>query len=923
MRPAAELAGMMPAIQAEILASMTEGVSVSDGQGFIVYTNPAEDRLFGYEPGELIGKHVSLQNAYPPDENELIVNAVFSELKTKGHWEGEWHNKRKDGSTFFTDSRISVIEIDGHSYFLCVQRDVTERKTAEAAAAASEAYNQALFENLAIGIAIVSLDGRWLHFNGALPKMLGYTREELLKVKFSDVTHPDEVERDWNDMSRCAAGEFDSFVREKRYIRKDGAIIWANRTVSILRDADGKPLSFLGAIEDITSRVEAERALRDSERRYRALSTATASLVWATDRDGLVEDIPGWREITGQTPEEVKGYGWLEAIHPDDQETTRKMWRAAYESGSLYDATYRLRQKDGSYCWVNARGVPLFNDKGELLEWVGVLEDVHEARLQAQALRESEAQYRQVAEGLPEIVWSAAPDGRLTFVNQRIFGYSGISSDAVVRGSWLRVIHRDDRSSVMRAWTEGAESGSRFEVELRLRNQKGDYCWFLTRAMAIRSESGEITQWFGTCTYIHDHKATQRALQMTNQFATTLATDLDLERIVQALCDASTSAIEADFGSFFYNVINEGGESFLLYTLSGAPKEAFEKFGMPRATQVFGPTFRGEGIVRSDDIRQDPRYGNMGPPHHGMPEGHLPVVSYLAVAVVSRSGEVIGGLFFGHKKPGVFTAEHEQVVSSFAAQAAVAIDNARLYERVRSMNQELERKVHERTANLLTANERLQAFTYHVSHDLRAPLRAIIGTSRMIQEDYGPQLPEAVHGFLKRQAEAAAKMGQLVDDLLKISRLSRQEMVTEHVDLTHLAKDAAEEALSIHPYSTVDVQVEEGLAAEADPRLLRLALVNLIENAVKYSPRGGVVRVGARDQNTFFVSDQGIGIDETYLERIFEPFYRLHRDEEFTGTGIGLANVRQVVERHAGKVWAESEAGHGTTFYFTLRPATG
>lgn len=157
----------------------------------------------------------------------------------------------------------------------------------------------------------------------------------------------------------------------------------------------------------------------------------------------------------------------------------------------------------------------------------------------------------------------------------------------------------------------------------------------------------------------------------------TLSSNLDLERIVQVVTDSATELSGARFGAFFYNMIDPKGESYVLYTLSGAPREAFERFGLPRNTQVFAPTFHGTATVRSDDITKDPRYGH-NTPHHGMPQGHLPVVSYLAVPVVSRSGEVHGGLFFGHDQPGVFTAESEQIVESIAANAAIAIDNARL-----------------------------------------------------------------------------------------------------------------------------------------------------------------------------------------------------------------------------------------------------
>ena len=211
-------------------------------------------------------------------------------------------------------------------------------------------------------------------------------------------------------------------------------------------------------------------------------------------------------------------------------------------------------------------------------------------------------------------------------------------------------------------------------------------------------------------------------LELLNEVGTALAAEIDLERAVQMVTDAATKLSGAAFGSFFYNVVDGKGESYTLYTLSGAPREAFAKFPMPRNTEVFSPTFRGSGIVRSADISKDPRYGKSAP-YYGMPPGHLPVCSYLAVPVVTRSGEVLGGLFFGHSEPGVFGERAERIVAAIAGQAAIAIDKARLYraaqaeiERrrkieaaLRESEQSLERKIGERTAELAATNARLVA----------------------------------------------------------------------------------------------------------------------------------------------------------------------------------------------------------------------
>jgi len=215
---------------------------------------------------------------------------------------------------------------------------------------------------------------------------------------------------------------------------------------------------------------------------------------------------------------------------------------------------------------------------------------------------------------------------------------------------------------------------SRFESEVLLRTFQGSV---LNGLLTVAWEGANAEHAIVSITDLTAQKVSERRFETVNRVAQILSSELDLDRTVQSVTDIATELCGAKFGSFFYNVTDDSGESYFLYALSGAPREAFEKFGMPRNTAVFGPTFAGQGVVRSDDIRKDPRYGKSAP-HHGMPKGHLPVVSYLAVPVISRAGEVHGGLFFGHDQVGVFTEDDEKLVSAIAVHAAIAIDNARL-----------------------------------------------------------------------------------------------------------------------------------------------------------------------------------------------------------------------------------------------------
>lgn len=251
------------------------------------------------------------------------------------------------------------------------------------------------------------------------------------------------------------------------------------------------------------------------------------------------------------------------------------------------------------------------------------------------------------------------------------------------------------------------------------------------------------------------------------------------------------------------------------------------------------------------------------------------------------------------------------------------VERDRAQARVERLNRELEARVEERTAELKTAVEELDAFSYSVSHDLRAPLRALDGFSQAILEDYGDELADTGRDYLGRIRAAAQRMGETLEDLLRLSRISRRELTAEPVDLSGLAREVARELREQEPERNVTFEAPEELPARGDPKLLRILLENLMGNAWKFTGREDSPRVclGRRDvdgQSAYYVSDNGSGFDMDYADKLFRPFQRLHRSDEFPGTGIGLATVRRIAHRHGGRTWAEGEPGEGATFYFTL-----
>jgi len=242
---------------------------------------------------------------------------------------------------------------------------------------------------------------------------------------------------------------------------------------------------------------------------------------------------------------------------------------------------------------------------------------------------------------------------------------------------------------------------------------------------------------------------------------------------------------------------------------------------------------------------------------------------------------------------------------------------------LRNINQELEARVKLRTAELEASNRELEAFSYSVSHDLRAPLRAIDGFARILEEELDAQLDDTTRGYIDRIRKATARMAHLIDALIELARLTRQSLHRETVDLSEIALQIIEELRAAEPQRKVEVEITSDLLVTADRTLMRVVLENLLQNAWKFSAHNEVAHIRfyaerKRDQRVFCVSDDGAGFDMAFAANLFRPFHRLHNNAEFTGSGIGLANVQRVIQRHGGRIWAESEPGRGATFRFTL-----
>lgn len=419
-----------------------------------------------------------------------------------------------------------------------------------------------------------------------------------------------------------------------------------------------------------------------------------------------------------------------------------------------------------------------------------------------------------------------------------------------------------------------------------------------------------------------------RILEHLNQTGKIVSSTLDMQTLLQSITDTATQISGAEFGAFFYTTKNEQGDAYMLYTLSGAPREAFDKFGHPRGTPLFGSTFSGE-VVRSDDVLADPRYGKWAP-HYGMPPKHLPVRSYLAVPVKSRSGEVIGALFFGHSRIGIFNDRTERILVAVAAQAAVAIDNARLYEEAQKAAEERQNLLNrERVAR--TEAERLSQmkdeFLAMLAHELRNPLAPIGSAAELLNLTFAnePRVQKSSE-VIRRQV---THMKRLVDDLLDVSRVTRGLVTLNErtIDFRTIVSEALDQSSSLieqRQHSLMTKLPNEPVLVYGDETRLVQAVANIVNNAAKYTQNSGVINIKLQvihDQLRLSVMDNGSGIAPELLPDIFELFTQGKRTlaRSQGGLGLGLALVKKLVEMHNGTVTAYSTGiGYGSEFVIML-----
>jgi PAS domain S-box-containing protein len=759
-----------------------------------------------------------------------------------------------------------------------------ERRVAEAVAADRyQAQMESVFENAAVGIARVAPDGRFLEVNRRLCDIVGYTREELMTKTFGDITHPGDLEADWERARLLLAGELENYSMEKRYYRKDGSIVWINLTASVARKAGGSPDYGIAIVEDITERklAEAERA------KFVALADQSQEFIGMCDLDFVPFYVnPAGQRLVGlDSLAQACSVRVQDYFFPEDQPyITNELFPQVLRDGRA-EVEIRFRHfQTGAALWVIYNVFQVRDENGQVVGYATVSRNITERKLAEEALRAREQRYELVLAGAGAAIWDWDVPAKRVVYSPLWRHMRGFYDDEVSdrEEEWSSGIHPDDRERVLAAVKAHFEGRTPvFAEEYRVRHKSGRWIWILDRGLALRDLSGRVIRMAGSETDITERKQADQTLRESKE---------RLAGIVSSAMDAIITVDEDQRIVLF----NEAAEKMF-----GCP--ATEALGQP-LDRFIPERFRG---AHNEHVR---RFGETGGTSRAM--GRITALAALRADGAEFPIEAaISSIEVGGRK--IYTVIHRDITERKQAEA------------------EREQLAQEQTARAAAeaANRSKDEFLALVSHELRSPLNAILGYTRTLRS--GPVDRDSINNITAIVERSAKAQLQIIEDLLDSARIvaGKLRIEPEPVDLVPALQAAldtvrsAAEAKGITLVADFSPLPEEVLG---DATRLQQVVWNLLTNAVKFTPEGGRVELRMEsdaDSVRITVSDTGKGIEPEFMPFVFDRFRQADPSSarRYGGLGLGLSLVKHLVELHGGTITAASEgAGQGSTFTVTL-----
>ncbi len=681
------------------------------------------------------------------------------------------------------------------------------------------------------------------------------------------------------------------------------------------------------ARRELVERHRAEEALRRAEEKYRDIVENAVGGIFQSTRDGRFLSVnPAMAHMYGYaTPDDmVQDVADIASQVYVDPAARAELQRRLDAEDVVRSFEMQDRRVDGQVFWTSMHVRAVRDAQGNLLYYEGMQEDITERKQAERQIR----QYADIVHNMQIGMYILRAEDlddeaslRVVAANPAALHYSSKTAEEVLGRRMDEVFRTLRAKGFPRAYLQTLRTGIPCELEDTYYDKAGNLTGaFLVKVFRLAGES--VCVLFENFT---ERKRAEDALQRYTERLeilreidhailaahspeeTARAAVTRIRRIVLTAARASVNLFDFQARESILLALSINGDTHL----RAGGRVSFEDYGarIIQDLQHGQPYILEDLAALAEPTPLDQRL---------LAEG----LRFWLVVPLRYQGNLIGALNLAAATPDAFSAEHIEITRDVANQMAIVIQQSRLFEAVQKLNTELEARVQDRTAQLEAANQELEAFSYSVSHDLRAPLRGIDGFSRILLQDYAPHLDADGQRHLQRVRANAQRMGQLIDDLLEFSRLSRQALRKQTVDPAALARQVLDDLKPDYAHRPVEIVVGDLSACEADPALLRQVWANLIGNALKYSSQREPARVevGWRD-GAYFVRDNGVGFDMRYADKLFRVFQRLHSAEEFDGTGVGLAIVQRIVHRHGGRIWAEAEVGQGATFYFTLGAA--
>jgi PAS domain S-box-containing protein len=854
---------------------------------------PQLEALYGFRPGELQAGTGALEQRIHPDDRARAQARIQDAFDTLLPIEEEWRVVWPDGSIHWVAARFQLLrDAAGAPHrMLGANMDITARKASEAARRSAEGAVRESEADLrttldSIGDGVIATDelGRVVRMNPVAQQLTGWTLDEARGRELTDVFRIlDEANRQpaKNPVFRVLReGTVVGLANHTLLVSRDGTERAIADTAAPIRDAQGALRGVVLVFGDQSKEREAARALQRSEARFRRLSEAGLLGILIVDFEGnILEANQTFLDMVGYTSEEVLSgkVRWADMTPPEWRYLDDRAIVQLQATGVAPSWEKEYTRKDGTRIPILVGVATLDGSSGEC---VAFALDLTEQKRVQQALRISDRRFRGFYDS--GVIGIAISDraGAIKEANDAFLAIVGYTRDDLlagrVTGANLNTPERDRTDAAARA--ELRATGVAHAWEKELVRSDGTRVPVLSGVVMLEEATQEVVSFILDLT--EQKRAQAAARESEARKAAVMEAALDAVILIDAdgVITEFNAAAERTFG---YSREEAIGASLAKLIVPPALREAHTA-GIRRYLQTGEQAILGKR-VEVPAMRKD---GSEFPAE---------------VAVVRIRA---------HGAP-VFTGYVRDITDRREAA------EAQLLRREKDAAE--------------AANRELEAFSYSVAHDLRAPLRGISGFSGALLEDYGDRLDAPGRALIQRLAASASRMGELIDGLLSLARLSRTELRRETVSLTDVARSVLEQLRSSGAARSAEIEVADGLVASGDPRLLRAVLENLLGNAWKFTRDREPARIelgsSVMDGNTVYhVSDNGVGFDMAHTGRLFAPFHRLHREGEFEGTGIGLATVQRIILRHGGRIWAEGRVDHGATFRFTLAdasPATG